>query len=193
MTGLILSGGESSRMGTDKGLLLTGEKTWVEHISEILGTAKIPVYISVNKSNHAAYLKIFQPQSLIIDNDSIPSKGPLLGILSAHIHFPGEDLFVLPCDLQSMNSSLIGKLISHYQKHPDAEIVHFTLADEPEPLCAIYTSASLDSILSRIRTGEIKRFSLKYILSQYKTYGIPLSKEESGAFKNYNSPEDLGK
>ena len=192
MIGLILSGGESSRMGTDKGLLPAGEKTWVENITAILRTAKIPVYISVNRSNHVAYLKIFQPQFLIIDNDSIRAKGPLLGILSVHIHFPGQDLFVLPCDLQAMNSSLIRKLITHYQNNPDAEIVHFTLDDEPEPLCAIYSATSLSSIMSRVKNGEINKFSLKYILSQCKAYGIPLSKEESVAFKNFNSPEDLG-
>jgi len=47
MLGIILCGGESSRMGTDKGLLIKDQKTWTRATFEKLELLSIPVKISI--------------------------------------------------------------------------------------------------------------------------------------------------
>ena len=49
MLAIILCGGRSSRMGTDKGLLKLEETTWVQSAAEKMKQLNLPVYISVNQ------------------------------------------------------------------------------------------------------------------------------------------------
>ena len=51
MYGLILCGGKSSRMGTDKGLLKLEANTWAQTAVDKLSELSIPVKLSVNKNN----------------------------------------------------------------------------------------------------------------------------------------------
>src|SRR5688572_17949633 len=104
MLGIILSGGQSSRMGQDKGLLKLEAKTWAQTAIDKLSILNFPVKISVNRSQFSQYAEVFSPADLIEDNETLSLKGPLLGVLSAHVHYPDEDLFILACDMPLMES-----------------------------------------------------------------------------------------
>src|SRR5215210_5197976 len=99
MTGVVLCGGQSTRMGTDKGLLQLNGKTWVQHTSDKLSSLQIPVVVSLNKKQPDGYSKIFSSDKLIIDDESLSLKGPLLGLMSVHQQLKQEDLLVLACDM----------------------------------------------------------------------------------------------
>jgi molybdenum cofactor guanylyltransferase len=49
MLGIVLCGGQSSRMGTDKGLMVNEARTWAQTAVDKLTTLLIPVKISVNE------------------------------------------------------------------------------------------------------------------------------------------------
>src|SRR6185436_20377186 len=98
MLGVILCGGQSSRMGSDKGLLIINEKTWTQIAIEKLASLDIPVKISVNSNQYSAYQSKFSSIELIVDDASLPVKGPLTAVLSCHLKYPSEDLFILACD-----------------------------------------------------------------------------------------------
>lgn len=193
MLGLVLCGGESKRMGRDKGLILSGEKTWARVVAELFQASGIPFLVSVNQTSFEAYSNYFPGEQLVIDNHSIPVRGPLTGLLTAHKHFPLEDIFVIACDMQNMTIEMIQKLSQTYQQFRDNEIYLFLKENEPEPLCAIYRSACLSETLKKFSSGNDMRFSMKSVFQEYKTCGIPLGHEEFKFFKNYNSPEDLGR
>ena len=57
--GLVLTGGKSSRMGEDKGLLLLEGNTWAEHQAEKLHIITTNVYLSVNRTQLKKYSSIF--------------------------------------------------------------------------------------------------------------------------------------
>src|SRR5215212_9639839 len=99
MIGVILAGGQSTRMGRDKGLLKQNDVTWSEIAASKLALLQIPVFCSVNQWQLEVYSKIFLAGNLIVDDECIFVKGPLLGLLSIHQKFPDEDVLVLACDM----------------------------------------------------------------------------------------------
>jgi molybdenum cofactor guanylyltransferase len=189
MVGLILCGGQSVRMGTDKGLIQQAEKTWAQTAVEKLALLSIPVKVSVNKKQQDVYAAIFSQDDLIIDNESLDLKGPLLGVLSCHLAFPGEDLFVLACDMLHMKTDLLFTLQEkHQQQTADAYI--FSNDGKAEPLCGIYTARSLACVCDLYKTKKLHTFSMKFILQQLNVCSMPLKNEEKKYFHNFNSPAD---
>src|SRR6202012_3284429 len=102
MLGVVLCGGQSSRMGQDKGLIATQTTNWAGLALEKLSSLNIPVVLSVNNRQKTSYQAIFSDKLLIADNPELSLKGPLAGILSIHLQYPTEDLFILACDLPYM-------------------------------------------------------------------------------------------
>src|SRR5215210_6325652 len=107
MTGVVLCGGQSTRMGTDKGLLQLNSKTWVKHTVERFSSLQIPVIVSVNKEQLKPYARFFNADDLVVDDESLLVKGPILGLLSVHQLLKQEDLFALACDMQEMKTALL--------------------------------------------------------------------------------------
>ena len=133
MLGVILCGGQSSRMGSDKGLLTLDEKTWTQRALEKLRLIGIPVKISINHNQYLGYNSEFSSVELIVDEPSLAVKGPLLGVLSSHLKYPSEDLFILACDMPLMETDLLNELYSQYQHQATAGAIVFTNNGEWEP------------------------------------------------------------
>ena len=191
MTGIVLCGGQSSRMGQDKGLIPTATSTWTQTAVDKLATLNIPVKISVNKDQFSQYAKLFPETDLVPDNTTLPLKGPLLGVLSSHLQFPDEDLFVLACDLPLMQTSLLQELYSLYQQDSIDTAFVFTTDGEPEPLCGIYKAGGLAFILSLLRSGQLLKYSMKFSLDHLQIKSIAAPYEQKKYFKNFNAHADL--
>jgi molybdenum cofactor guanylyltransferase len=104
---------------------------------------------------------------LIVDNAELGLAGPLLGVLSAHVRFPNEDLMVLACDSPNMNQSVLEKLQEENLKNNDSEAFVFKFAEQVEPLCGIYTSKGLAKILALYQTKNLTKHSMTYVLEQF--------------------------
>jgi molybdenum cofactor guanylyltransferase len=191
MLGIVLCGGQSLRMGTDKGLLTAETKTWAQSACNKLSALHFPVKISVNQQQRKSYLALFAENDLITDDTSLQLKGPLLGVLSGHIQFPSEDLMILACDMPLMETSIIKLLYSNYQEHPSADAFIFTNEGEPEPLCAIYSSNALSRILSMFRNGDLLKYSMKFMLDHLVINSIPVMEEQKKYFQNFNAHAEL--
>jgi molybdopterin-guanine dinucleotide biosynthesis protein A len=190
MTGVVLCGGSSTRMGTDKGLLKDEEQTWAELAARKLTALQLPVVISVNQQQRQLYEQIFFPEQLIVDSDSFSAKAPLFGLLSVHLQFSKEDLFVLACDIKNMTTDLMQQLLDEYKQETHEAYVYQT-GETPQPLCGIYTASGLCRIYDLLRKGKLKRFSMMYALEVLNTKYIPVKDTGLAFFNNYNSPEEL--
>jgi molybdenum cofactor guanylyltransferase len=191
MLGIILCGGESSRMKSDKGLLTYNAKTWAEMAFETLSSLQIPINISVNEQQFVQYAKVFSQDLLIVDSDLVKIKGPLLGVLSSHIKNEEEDLFILATDTLFMDSNILKELVELYKKDNEHEVFIFTNATEPEPLCGIYTHKGLKKIMALYTNHNLLKHSMKYILSQLNACFVPIKDEYKKGFTNFNTENDL--
>lgn len=191
MTGVVLCGGQSKRMGTDKGLLKSYNTTWVEGAVAKLKTLSIPVKIAVNSKQFVDYSKNLSQKDLVTDNESLKIKGPLCGVLSVYLEQPFEDILVLACDMPLMQTEILKELAEQYHQHPEAEAIAFTHNSEPEPLCGIYTAKGLGHIYDLYIKDQLPKHSMKYILERISTYLIPLPDDKKKYFTNINIPAEL--
>ena len=191
MLGIILCGGQSTRMGTDKGMLMNEAKTWAQTAFDKLSSFNIPVNISVNEQQQTDYAKVFGEELLILDDASFSIKGPLVGVLSAHLKYPLADLFLLACDLPLMEATILKELLTEYEKDSQYEAYIFTNDNEPEPLCGIYTSKGLAKIIVLQKENKLPRHSMKFMLSQFAVCTIPLKEEQKNYFRNFNAHDEL--
>jgi molybdenum cofactor guanylyltransferase len=183
MIGVILCGGKSSRMGDDKGLMLSGEKTWAQLGKEKLSEINIQTVLSVNQNQFNDYQSIFSDQELITDNPGLNIGGPLLGLLSVHSHFPNEDLLLLACDLPKMNAIVLKELMIHYIQKQNEEAIVFKMAEQ--------TKQGLAKIIALHSANNLAKHSMKFVLERLNTLYLTPKENWWNYFKNYNSPEDL--
>jgi molybdenum cofactor guanylyltransferase len=191
MIGVILCGGKSSRMGDDKGLMPSEKKTWAQVAKEKLSELNIKTVVSINQDQFSDYHSIFSEQELVVDNPELNIGGPLLGVLSVHNRFPNEDLLLLACDLQKMNTIVLKELMSHYHQKENEEAIVFKIAEQIEPLCGIYTKHGLSKVIALLNTNNLAKHSMKSVLDRLNTLYLTPKRSWGGYFKNYNSLEDL--
>lgn len=102
--GLVLAGGRSTRIGTDKAMLQFNGVSLVQHTSELLAPLVDEVVIS-----RTAELDYTGFETL---PDRLPDKGPLSGVHSAMMAYPDYHLLVVPVDLPLLSAESVSKLIA---------------------------------------------------------------------------------
>lgn len=203
LAGLVLCGGESSRMGSDKGLLSHNAQPWSKNIYDLLSQNLPEVYISLRLEQASAYKGLFNPDRLIFDQNGIQARGPLKGILSAHEALPEKNWLVAACDMPTMNQPLISRLIKAYEENPGYGCYIFknpgndvTRKDNYlEPLCAIYSCGGLSKTLEKISrdTNPFPDHSLQKNLLSRNPLIIELETSETEyllALRNFNTMAD---
>ncbi|CAN5514037.1 molybdenum cofactor guanylyltransferase [soil metagenome] len=191
MLGVILCGGQSTRMGADKGLLKLHANTWARTAADKMEQLNLPVVLSVNAAQFKHYAEVFDAAQLIIDDAGLDIHGPLAGVLSIHEKYATEDLFVLACDMPLMDISILEQLFESYKKHPATDAFAFSNEGAPEPLCAIYKATGLEHILELYRNGQLTKHSMKFMLEHINTQLTPLTTEQQKYFRNFNAHAEL--
>lgn len=190
MTGVVLCGGQSLRMGADKGLLQYSDcAVWAQHTHDLLAALDIPVVVSVNNHQVKRYAAFFEEQQLAHDNPRLHIGGPLKGILSVHLQHPNEDLLILACDMIQMQQAPLLHLINKVNTKEDAFI--FRNDNRVEPLCAVYTSKALHKLYDLYEHNHLHKHSMHYVLQQLNVLYEDVIPEWKHFFSNYNSREDL--
>lgn len=185
LSGVVLCGGESRRMGRDKGLLPIGDTCWAIHMAAKLASWKIPVFYSINAGQLANYGALIPADRLIVDALGIP--GPLEGLFSVHQKLPGRDLLLLACDMPDLDTATIGGIIDVYRGGgPYDFYVYQAGRSVAQPFGGIYTSAGLGAFWSFFAGGEDRGdHSLQSLLNKGRTRRLPI--ERVDVFRNYNS------
>jgi molybdopterin-guanine dinucleotide biosynthesis protein A len=188
---VVLCGGQSTRMGMDKGLIKPRDITWVQQSVELLSAITAPVLISVNPQQVSNYKTAIPSGQLIADDPLLIIAGPLHGILSIHLQFPDLDLLVLACDMPMMNQEVLSLLTAQYQHHREFEAFVFRNAEETEPLCAIYTAIGLAKIYGQFKAGGLHKHSMKNMISKLDTCFIAVPPHLAFSFRNINAHSEL--
>ena len=102
---IILSGGKSSRMGTNKALLPFKEKTNIERIRDELRSLFDDIILVTNDPESYEFLKIKTV------SDKYPGKGPLAGVHAGLMASNYEENIVVACDMPFVSADLAGTLV----------------------------------------------------------------------------------
>jgi len=179
ITGIILAGGKSSRMGSDKGLVRLNGKPFIAHIIAILKPLVKDVIIV---SNNSAY-DVFNLKRV---NDIIENSGPLAGLHTGLFHSETESNLVLSCDIPLISAAVLEKLIRNSDDR--FEIVQIKSQDKTMPLIALYKKQCMHLCLELLQKGE-KR--LRTAVQQFKTKTINLDSELDQDVFNINTTQQL--
>jgi molybdopterin-guanine dinucleotide biosynthesis protein A len=186
ITGVILCGGKSSRMNTDKALLKLGESTIIEIIYNKLKNIFQEVLISAND------LEKFKFLNAKIIKDIYADRGPLAGIHSALKYSESEKIFVTACDIPLVPTQLISYLLKYKS---DKEIILPKLKDRIQFLCGIYSKQIIPNI-EQIFNSNDKKGAMFELLEYIPAEIIEVDEFEfanSDIFLNVNTPEDFYK
>ena len=147
--GLVLSGGKSTRMGTDKGLIEYHQVPQREHLYHLLGKVCERTFISLRAEQQ---VKVPFGFATIADEDKF--RGPFNGMLSAHGRHPDVAWLVLACDLPLMDLPALEQLISERDPEKFATALANKENPLPEPMCAIWEPRALQEAISYLEAGN---------------------------------------
>lgn len=184
MTGIILSGGKSSRMGENKAFVDIGGERLLDRTIDLFMGLFDEIILVTNEP--LAYLDL----DLTIVTDIIPGKGALGGIYSGLFFARSERAFVAPCDMPFLNRSFIEWMLS---KAHDCDVLVPAPADGLQPLHAVYSRRCLPAIKKLIDDDRLQvRLLYKRCRTVEITEDVLKTFDPRGLmFQNVNSPEDL--
>jgi molybdopterin-guanine dinucleotide biosynthesis protein A len=185
MTGAILAGGKSRRMGRDKATLRMGDRVLIRHTYDVAKRvfSKILVVSSVHREIEGVEARMVR--------DFLPVSGSVTGIVSALLNAETPYVFVLGCDMPFLTEDGIRYLID--QVHGEDVIVPKTEAGF-EPMHAIYGRSCISPMLTAIERGYMKVTDVFNSLTVRLVSPHPLFLNKGiPVFTNINTEEDLNR
>lgn len=146
ISGLILAGGKSERMGQDKGLLNYHGKPQRELMADLLQGHCHQTFLSC-RADQAATIQ----QAHIVD--TFIGLGPFGAILSAFRQQPNHAWLVLACDLPLLDQTTIDLLVQKRNPSKVATAFYNPATDFPEPLITIWEPRSYLLLLQYLTQG----------------------------------------
>jgi molybdopterin-guanine dinucleotide biosynthesis protein A len=180
LSGTVLAGGKSSRLGTDKALLKFNSHTLLQHAISLIEPYCSVVRISGDNSEYEVF-----GRSLV--SDKYPGCGPIGGIYSSLVAAETDWNLFVSVDVPYINSSLLTKLLENLSDD-DCVVPKHELG--VEPLIALYSRKAIPLIEHLIKNGEYK---VSNLLSELNTKFVDcndLVRQYPNLFFNLNRMED---
>jgi molybdenum cofactor guanylyltransferase len=177
ISALILSGGQSCRMGEEKRLINYHGKTQEYYLFDLLSNYFSAVYVSINQ-NQKTDLPYIKDLDLGV-------KSPMVGIVSAFHHNPNVAWLVVACDMPFVDEKTIEFLLKH--RNSEKFATAFKNPDEhfPEPLLTIYEPKIFPKLQEAINQG--KKSPMKVL----QNLDIELLQEfDNSWIRNFNTIEE---
>ena len=177
--GLILSGGESKRMGTNKAFIKYHDKAQINYLFEILKNHCTEVYSSCKKSEE--YDKDLNPLP-----DQFDLNTPLNGILTAFQKHKTHTWLSVPVDMPNIDSFLIEHLIQNRDKTKQASCYFDSTGKLPDPLLCIWEPNIYSALINYYKSGGN---SPRELLQKSNIHLIEIPDKKY--LININTPEEL--
>jgi len=179
ITGIILAGGKSSRMGTDKGFLLLNNKPFIQYSIDALKPLVSEIIIVSDDSKYDTF-------GLKRVNDITKNAGPVAGICSGLEVSKTEYNLILSCDIPLINSEILQNLINNIDDV--SQIIQIESHGKSMPLIAIYKKDVISTFDDFLKNDERRlRVAIKSCISK----NIVLEKEQEFSTMNVNTQNEL--
>lgn len=184
LTGMLLAGGRSRRMGRDKATLtFEGQPLWQRQIDLLRGLSPAALWISARAGVPWCPAEV----ELVLDEPS--SRGPLSGLAAGLGRLQTSHLLVLGIDLPRVAAQHLCKLWA--LARPGSGVIPLN-EDYFEPLCAVYPAeaAAIADLALKSSDVSLQHFA-KALFSQSRAQAYVLTPEERSLYLNLNTPADL--
>ncbi|BFH65643.1 molybdenum cofactor guanylyltransferase [Paenibacillus azoreducens] len=197
ITGVVLAGGQSRRMGANKALLAVGREKVIETIIGAMSAAVQDILIAANEHTADAYRELGRE----IACDRFPGQGPLSGIHAALHAVKTPWIIVAACDMPFVSPELflfLRKIVAEEERlHAEEENVQAVIPLEDgraQPLLAAYHISALPELEDALHAGRLRMtdwlnmLRVRYIAEEtlLQETGI----DAGHVFFNMNRPED---
>ncbi|MGH9328165.1 MAG: molybdenum cofactor guanylyltransferase [Terriglobia bacterium] len=149
VTGFLLAGGKSRRMGQPKQDLCLGRETMLSRQLRLLRSVTPNVAILAPPES-------IRTSGTPVHRDAWPGRGPLGGIYTGLIETRTEYNLFLGCDLPFMNAQFLRFLCRCALESPADVIVPRSPDHYLQPLCAVYRRSARKAVQARLLFGENK-------------------------------------
>lgn len=183
LSAVILAGGESSRMGQDKGLMRLQGKTMVEHVADRFAAAN---QLLINSDNDEYEKLGFDLISDIHHPDVAKQAGPLMGIYSGLKLAKHDWVIFSPCDTPFIPQNYIEKMCQTASDQLVKACVVFD-GERQQNLHILLHNSHAEGLLMYLLSGRRKTYEWLDSIKAQQVYFT----DSPAAFDNINTPEDF--
>lgn len=188
LSALILAGGHSSRMGTDKALVQVGGEAMLAQVCRVAHGCTAQVFVLTPWGDR--YQALLPAGCQVLTEARSPGEtapGPLIGFAAGLRQIRSEWVLLLACDLPRLEEVILQGWAAQLPQVPAEAIAWLPrLGDRWDPLCGFYRRRCLPSLEAFIEGGGR---SFQRWLDQETVEVLPVG-DPQWLF-NCNTPEDL--
>lgn len=183
VTGFVLAGGKSSRMGQDKAFMQLGGRTLLAHALERAQAATGNAWIVGSKEKFSAFGPVVE--------DVYSGRGPLAGIQAALAGTRTELNLITALDMPFLKLDFLKYLINRARASP-AAVVLPRAGGGWQPLCAVYRRDFAEVAQRSLSAGKNKVDALFAEVQTLVLDQTELEREGFGEemFRNLNTKQD---
>jgi len=178
--GVVLAGGESSRMGREKALMKYNDRTLIEYsLESISGIEGKPLIISNNREvgNFLEGIEVIP--------DFLLGRGPLGGIYTALEHTK-DDIVIVACDTPLLKKETVERLVTEWG---NADISVYMNEGKIYPFPGIYSISLIKSVEKRLE-GAGRELSLQDFIRNTRDVKYIEITEDVDTLSGINTPKD---
>ncbi len=186
MTGIVLAGGRSSRMGRDKSVLPWHNSDLVQTVIRKVGQVCEDIVLVSNQPRNV-------PPGVRVVGDIIPDMGPLGGIHAGLTHAKSPFAFVTACDMPYIVPEAISFLLQ--QAGEEWDVVIPSNGDQFEPMFAVYRQTCIPAIETLLKENrrQIIGFFPLIRLKKIDVSRLRQFDKELTMFTNINTAEEYAR
>jgi molybdopterin-guanine dinucleotide biosynthesis protein A/molybdopterin-guanine dinucleotide biosynthesis protein len=182
-TSIVLAGGISRRMGTDKALLPINGKPIIQSLIQSLIPISKDIIVSLNDGGRHEELKQALPAGVRVVYDERPGQGPLMGIYAGLKASETDVNFVIACDIPEIDPGFITEMRSYTGDHD--VVVSVDHEGRTNALLAMYRRSVIPLVKKQLDEGQ-RKIILFY--PQCRVKYVPM--HDGAWYKNINTMDD---
>lgn len=187
--GIVLAGGRSTRMGSDKASLVLDGRTLLQRTVDALSAVATEIVVVRAAGQRLPALTSGPPLTVVAD--PVEDEGPLIGIAEGLRATACEVALVVACDMPFLRPELLRMLFD--RASAGRRFVVPLYRDRPQPLCSAFRREALEVIDAHIAAGDRKIMAVAGDLDADRVSPEQWSVADTDgrSFENVNTPEEF--